>query len=264
MIYLRKTFFKSKILIINNLIELSTFFLTQTIKPITMKKILFFVFALAFLAACQKEEVQVAPAAKDGAVVTRTDNGGNQDCPEGYEFSSGRLDEGAQCSGSVGPISWTSSADCKSVSWTWNGPGTPCGIAIVVKGGDGSLVYTYGAGVTSGTGLMAPLKNGRYPAISNITFCWNVCPPEDCQWCSPGYWRNHLGAWPAGYADLLYNDFFSPGFADNPTLLQVVSNPQVYGGPATNDVADILSDAHPDIEYCGTQRDAESHDCPLN
>lgn len=44
-------------------------------------------------------------------------------------------------------------------------------------------------------------------------------------------------------------------------LLQVVQNPQWYGGGATNNVGDLLSGAHPDVNYTG-ERVEDS--CPLN
>lgn len=68
-------------------------------------------------------------------------------------------------------------------------------------------------------------------------------------WCSPGFWKNHPDTppWPAGYQNLLYNSFsgvyaHAPfTLVGNPTLLTVISNPSIYKGPATNNVADVLS-----------------------
>ncbi|MFP8960987.1 hypothetical protein ACLIYP_10570 [Streptomyces nanhaiensis] len=94
------------------------------------------------------------------------------------------------------------------------------------------------------------------------------------QWCSPGFWKNNYPeAWgPTGYTgNETYSSVFgappprSPqGINQNaptdPTLFQVVDNPQWYGGDAANNVADLLSDAHPDIDYQGVRVD----NCPLS
>ncbi len=102
-------------------------------------------------------------------------------------------------------------------------------------------------------------------------------PPPASEWCSPGYWKNHpeeaIEAATAGgfsMSDTYASHFGSApalskkgqkdGASSNPTLLQVVNNPQYYGGPATNNVADLLSDAHPDVDYTGTRVE----NCPLN
>lgn len=95
---------------------------------------------------------------------------------------------------------------------------------------------------------------------------------QEPQWCSPGFWRNNLDAWNAtGYAgNELYSDEFDDapprtalGISQNapqdPTLLQVVQNPQWYGGGATENVADLLSLNHPDVNFVGTRAD----NCPL-
>jgi len=77
------------------------------------------------------------------------------------------------------------------------------------------------------------------------TVSWVV--PALKQWCSPGFWKNHLDAWSLADQNKLYSTLgagrapLKSGSPSNPTLLQVVSNPQIYGGPATNSVADYLS-----------------------
>lgn len=79
------------------------------------------------------------------------------------------------------------------------------------------------------------------------TISWT--PSTSTTWCSPGFWKNHPTSppWPAGYQNLLYNSFSGQyahapfTLAGNPTLLVVISNPSTYKGPATNNVADILS-----------------------
>jgi hypothetical protein len=98
-------------------------------------------------------------------------------------------------------------------------------------------------------------------------------PPE---WCSPGYWRQpqHLDSWAAtGISpDDLYSDYFgapppltkrgvSEGAPTDPTLLEVLQNPQWYGGDAFNNVGDLLSEAHPDVDFMEGFRVGS---CPLN
>jgi len=85
-------------------------------------------------------------------------------------------------------------------------------------------------------------------------------------WCSPGYWKNHLDAWSVANQNKLYSTLVgaaplgnkTPAGA-NPTLVQVISNPQIYGGPATNSVADYLS-----FIAFGTPIGKGIESCPLN
>lgn len=75
-------------------------------------------------------------------------------------------------------------------------------------------------------------------------------------WCSPGFWKNHLDAWPLAMQNTPYNnlvtypnapqtfvgyDFGKKVGSSTPTLVQVISNPSIYGGPATNNVASYIS-----------------------
>lgn len=84
------------------------------------------------------------------------------------------------------------------------------------------------------------------------------------QWCSPGYWKQpqHLGSWVATgiSTDSEYNFWFDPDLPGNPTLLQVLQSPKVYGGARTNLVADLLSFFHPDVNYTGVR---VPDSCPL-
>jgi len=99
------------------------------------------------------------------------------------------------------------------------------------------------------------------------------------EWCSPGYWKNHLdeaenAAEAGGFSlDDTYSEHFgaapprSPlGIRRNaptdPTLQQVLENPQWYGGGAANNVADLLSAAHPDVNF--EEGDERVENCPLN
>jgi len=89
---------------------------------------------------------------------------------------------------------------------------------------------------------------------TGLDFSGNVAytVPATLQWCSPGFWKNHLNAWTKADQDKLYSSLGAgraplskkaptSGAGSNPTLLQVLQSPDVYGGPATNSVADYLS-----------------------
>jgi hypothetical protein len=163
------------------------------------------------------------------------------------------------------------------VSW---GPFAHSGLAAIVKGGDDANVYVYDASITSDSRLASPLVGGgpnpKPAGLSNLTFCWNPAPVEEAQWCSPGYWRqpHHVDSWAATgispddlfYAKLGYYPTVSKqgqraGAPTDPTLLQVLQAPQWYGGDAFNAVGDLLSDAHPDVNFTGERVEGS---CPLN
>ncbi len=111
-------------------------------------------------------------------------------------------------------------------------------------------------------------------ASASVEVTTGACPPAG-QWCSPGYWRQeqHLDSWAAtGISPTaLYITYFGlptisnqgkrSGAPTNPTLWQVLQKPEWYGGSAFNNVGDLLSDAHPDVNYQG-ERVEDS--CPLN
>jgi hypothetical protein len=105
------------------------------------------------------------------------------------------------------------------------------------------------------------------------TVSWTPAPPPSTLWCSPGFWKNQgFGLWAPAH-DLLYNNlitwpnapqsFANPatppkkGGSTNPTLAQVISNPSQYGGPATNNVADYISN-----KLFGTPIGVETENCP--
>lgn len=203
--------------------------------------------------------------------------GGNVECDQvgNYEFASPRFDNGAQLGGSYGPFTWSTTPDEKFVSWE----GVHGGLAVILKGGPGAHVYYYDASYEWDKELASPLNpGGKIPELSNITFCWN--PPVDDdpgQWCSPGYWRqpHHLDSWEAtGISpDTKYSAVISSpvitlskkalkdGATADPTLWQVLQAPQWYGGAAFNAVGDLLSDAHPDVDFKGERVE---NSCPLN
>jgi hypothetical protein len=131
------------------------------------------VFAItAFLPVLVRANADSTPVSDNGVVPKLFDqgSGGNATCSDvgTYDNSSNRFDEGDQFEGTAGPITWSTSDDTY-VSWSGNHDG----LAVIVKGGDGSNVYYYSAATTSDSGLASPPKNDNTPELSNITFCWN-------------------------------------------------------------------------------------------
>ena len=125
--------------------------------------------------------------------------------------------------------------------------------------------------VTVTSTVLNPVDN-NIQDLSHASF--RLVEDKGGQWCSPGYWRNHLNAWgPTGYSpdDLFFDalDYYPPlspqgkraGATTNPTLGQVLQFPQYYGGDAFNAVGDLLSAAHPDVNFDGTR---VPDSCPLN
>lgn len=101
-------------------------------------------------------------------------------------------------------------------------------------------------------------------------------PETEEAWCSPGYWRqeHHLDSWEAtgfvpedlffdavGYYPTLSKSGVRNEATTDPTLWQVLQSPQWYGGAAFNAVGDLLSEAHPEVNFLG-ERIEDS--CPLN
>jgi hypothetical protein len=144
---------------------------------------------------------------------------------------------------------------------------------VIVKAGTGANVWEYNPQVKSDTGLYAYQNRD----ISHVTFCWNEDLVKGEEWCSPGYWRqeHHYDSWAAtGYVKTtLYSAVISnpsirlsrqgvsAGATTNPTLWQVLQNPQWYGGDSFNAVGDLLSNAHPDVNFNGSRVEDS---CPLN
>ena len=224
--------------------------------------------ATAAMAAYPISERGTAP------ILFNTGPGGNLTCEQAgeYEFESPRFSGGAQYGGIYGPISW-STTDNTFVSWT----AAHGGLAVILKGGNGAHVYYYDGSYSWDGQLASPLNNGGNIAdLSNITFCWNPPVVAESQWRSPGFWRqsHHLASWDAtGYSpdDMFYGalGYYPPrtnqgvrqSATTNPTLWQVLQSPQWYGGEAFNAVGDLLSDAHPDVNFDGTRM---KDSCPLN
>jgi hypothetical protein len=110
---------------------------------------------------------------------------------------------------------------------------------VVVPGGAGTAITNYGLANQAGC---------ENPMGLDFVGTINWTPPVVTTWCSPGFWKNNgrdlwtqyytkkystlVGAAPLGKK--------APAGYD-PTLLDVIDNPQIYGGEATNSVADFLS-----------------------
>ena len=226
-----------------------------------------------------------APTSTGGVtpvIVPGANNGGNRTCAEVglalygdanyFQFSSDQVSyESGAFTGSF-PAGLSVSTDGTYVTWTST---FKIGAAIV-KGGNASNVYAYAPQSMGDSGLAAPPNaNGKPAGLGNLTFCWNPEPVAG-QWCSPGYWRqaHHLGAWTVtGYstetkyrmaigeqAPLKTNAKDCKTASADPSLWQVLQQPQCYGGDAFNKVADLLSTAHPDVNFTG---DRVPDSCPL-
>jgi len=225
--------------------------------------------------------------------------GGNRTCAEvatafdtSFDYSKGQFNYSPGFETNFLPEFEVTVTDDTFVSWKpivgeWKGVGNgywiPCNVAFIVKGSDDANVYYYpGIREDGDSGLASPVAGGSGGAanLSNLTVCYNLCkyeePPQGGEWCSPGYWRQpqHLDSWAAtGYSpdDLFYDIFkyYPPlsklavesGATYNPTLLQVLQAPQYYGAEAFNAVGDLLSAAHPDVNFLG-ERVEDS--CPLD
>jgi len=125
---------------------------------------------------------------------------------------------------------------------------------------------------------------GPPPVAQNWTSCLNPTGVDfvarvyfsnaSTIWCSPGFWKNHLDAWSTTLQNAKYNangpypndpqtfvgyvfNPKKPGLSD-PTMLQVISDPSIYGGPATNNVASFISN-----QLFGTPMSANpAENCP--
>jgi hypothetical protein len=221
----------------------------------------------------------ITPYIIDGA-----NPGGNRTCAEVglaffgdadyYEFSSERVNYEGGAFDAAFPDGFVVNTDGTYVSWAY---AMHSGLAVIVKGSDDANVYVYDGTFTFDSGLASPENASGGPAgLSNLTFCWNPAEVEEGQWCSPGYWRqaHHLDSWLAtgfspddlffdalGYYPTLSRKGQDDGATTNPTLWQVLQSPQWYGGDDFNAVGDLLSEAHPDVNFLGIRVEDS---CPLN
>lgn len=154
--------------------------------------------------------------------------------------------------------------DSQGGSWTFS------------NSGSASYTRTFRCPENAGThtNRATIFETGQYDEATVTVYC-EPCPtptppptPQMGQWCSPGYWRqeHHLDSWEAtGYKPTDYYNAvigsYGPQVPGNPTLWEVLQNPKKYARTgAYNAVADLLSWAHPDVNFTGQRTDY----CPLN
>ena len=153
----------------------------------------------------------------------------------------------------------------------------PWGADVMVQQGGGAFQYTSAwADPTSLIDAVSVDFDGN-PVNSQFVISHGCAPKEVNQWCSPGYWKNNTTSWPidpsTSYVSLFgdlnikvkgTNQLYSD---QTVSLLFVVQNPSIFGGPTTEMVADRLSLLHPDINYTGERYvvidGVETHVCPL-
>jgi hypothetical protein len=128
----------------------------------------------------------------------------------------------------------------------------------------GSNTYTYDLNFTCDEdegqhdNTATIVETGQSDDATVIVECEAPPQEEDGEWCSPGFWRNHQDLWQS-YWNVSYNDVTDgEDFEDDPTLLEVIENPQMYGGTATNLAADYIS-TQLGLNFTGERVD----NCPL-
>lgn len=130
---------------------------------------------------------------------------------------------------------------------------------VAVTQGDIAHVYTYPPGVTDDTGLTPPASpNGDPGKIEHVRWCASGQSGDGVTaWCPPEFWADPANrwAWEATGFDPVdrYLDFFGEETlltsGTSPTLAGVLDQPRRYGGEATANVADLLSDAHEGVAW---------------
>jgi hypothetical protein len=132
---------------------------------------------------------------------------------------------------------------------TISGCGTEVGGTMTQGGNNGSWKYI--SDYCDPTKVQASVTynyTGRAPANPQLVISHGCKPAEESAniWCSPGYWKNNSEPWAlTGYSPTDDYNSTSCGMTNpvsgNPTLLQVVSSPQTYGGAAVNCVGQLLT-----------------------
>ncbi len=251
-------------------------------KSIVLLLVALLILGSAAIVAASGASTPVSDGGVTPYIIDGANHGGNRTCEEVgiaffgdasyYEFSSYRVNYDEGVFDASFPAGLTVDTDGTYVSWS-----STFGIgAAIVKGSNDANVYVYEPQWLGDSGLAAPPNASGNPAgLSNLTFCWNP-EPDMGQWCSPGYWRqeHHLDSWEAtgfspddlfsdavGYDVTLSTKGVKDGAETDPTLWEVLQSPQWYGGGDFNAVGDLLSAAHPDVDFQG-ERVEDS--CPLN
>jgi hypothetical protein len=159
----------------------------------TLKFLIGILLLTSLMASCSKEQTNnsllTSTFNSNGAfILPGENNGGNVTCEEvatytgcTFDYSSGRIDYYGGTGGTTGPIRWHTNG---TEVWWETIDGSQIKVAIIVKGGPNANVYSYCEECKSGSGsvkLTAPInpKNGKPYGLSNITFCYSLCPPPD-------------------------------------------------------------------------------------
>jgi hypothetical protein len=140
------------------------------------------------------------------------------------------------------------------LDWTKNAPAHCSVNGVLVKGGNGGNYYSYDPALSGDSGLHAIIAgaSGMFAQVSHVNFCYTCA--EVFEGCTIGYWKNHLGSWPAGYApgDAL-GGLFAGGGTD--TLADALSYPGGTGIDGARRillrqaVAAVLNAEHGDVNY---------------
>jgi hypothetical protein len=142
-------------------------------------------------------------------------------------------------------------------------------VSAVAAGGVLGFGFVSQAGATSSTTSTTSTTTTTSTYTPPTTTTTTTTPPGG-EFCTPGFWKNNPGAVAETGVDMTqsYNALFDPdvngtrkGGVANPTLQQVLDSPQFYGGEAANNVAALLSAAHPDIDFTGERTE---NTCPLD
>ena len=151
-------------------------------------------------------------------------------------------------------------------------------VSTVAAGGVLGLGLVSPAGATSSSTTTTTTTSTYSPPTTTTTTTTTspptttppTTPPPGAEFCTPGFWKNNPGAVAETGVDMTqsYNALFDPdvdgtkkGGSADPTLQEVLNNPQIYGGEAANNVAAHLSEAHPDVNFTG---DRPEDTCPLD
>jgi hypothetical protein len=133
--------------------------------------------------------------------------------------------------------------------------GRVAAVTTLAVAGFALAAFASGAVLATGTTTESTGSTGS----TDTTSTTSTTPPEGGQGCTPGFWRNHTGAW-VGYlpGQTVGSVFAIGGSLGSATLLDALS----FGGGSTLDdakallihhaVAALLNAANPDVDYAFT------------
>lgn len=196
-----------------------------------MKKLKFlfvFLFIIAAISSCEKggrlsvEMREDVPYLGDAIPIFES---GNVNCeevvlPEGLirvePYTTGRINylgdgefDESWPSGLVVTVS-----DDKFVDFYLTDETPYCIGAVIVKGGNGAMIYTYTSGIRGDVGLTSPINASGDPAdLSNLTFCFVECKIKEpvviavksFYWANPENYALQKRSWAASSGDFIYN-----------------------------------------------------------